>query len=103
MSTDGGAETPAIDEDPGKGKWMEPTNWTVVGPGIYFLEGKPGNPDALKFFDFETRRTTVLMTLGGRGSTFVMVGLTVAPDGRSMLYAQRDKIDLDLMLVEDFH
>jgi hypothetical protein len=32
-----------------------------------------------------------------------MIGLTVAPDERSILYSQCNKLDLDLMLVENFH
>ena len=77
-------------------------NWAAVGRGIYFLEGKRGEPYTLAFFDFEARRTTPLATLGRSGRSSLIVGLTVAPDERSILYAQRDKLDLDLMLVENF-
>jgi eukaryotic-like serine/threonine-protein kinase len=101
VSAEGGAETPVLEADPDQ-KWIDPTNWAVAARGIYFLEGKLGNPYTLKFFDFETHRTTPLMTLGGPGSPFAMIGLTVAPDERSILYSQRDKFDLDLMLVENF-
>jgi hypothetical protein len=56
----------------------------------------------MQFFDFETRRATPLMTLGGSGDPFAMAGLTVAPDQRSMLYGQRDVLEFDLMLIENF-
>jgi Tol biopolymer transport system component/serine/threonine protein kinase len=106
VSAEGGAEAPAIDGAPGQVKWMELTNWAVAGRGIYFLEGKLGTGYTLEFFDFETRRTTPLMTLmklRGPRSPFAMIGLTVAPDERSILYAQRDNFALDLMLIENFH
>src|SRR5262249_29424036 len=101
VSSDGGAETLVL-ENPEPEKWMEPTNWAVTRRGIYFLEGKLRRPYTLKFFDFETRNTTQLMTFGGPSSPFGMIGLTVAPDERSILFAQRDKFDVDLMLVENF-
>ena len=53
----------------------------MAGQGIYFLERKVGMSSTLKFFDFETRGTTPLTTLERQ---FVMIGLTVAPDERSI-------------------
>ena len=101
VSVEGDDETRVL-ENPEQGKWIDPTNWTVVAQGIYFLEGKRGNPSTLKFFDFETRRTTQLATFGGPNNPFMMLGLTIAPDERSIVYAQRDKLELDLMQVENF-
>lgn len=102
VSTEGGVETPVMG-NPEEGKWMEPGNWTVAERGIYFLEGNLGVEYIFKFFDFETRRATPLMTLGKPCGRFPMIGLTVAPDEGSILYAQCNKLDLDLMLVENFH
>jgi Tol biopolymer transport system component len=101
VSTDGRAETRVIETNPEQE--IDITNWAVTVRGIYFLEGKRGETYTLEFFDFDTRRTTPLTTLGGPNGTFVILGLTVAPDESSVLYAERDKFDLDLMLVEDFH
>jgi Tol biopolymer transport system component len=102
VSTEGGEETGVIAGSPEPGKWLELTNWAVAKRGIYFLEGKRGIGFTLKFFDFETRVTSPLMTFAPTVGPFAMIGLTVAPDERSILYAQRDKLDLDLMLVENF-
>jgi len=102
MSTDG-RETQSIDQNPQEVKWMEPANWAVVKSGIYFLEDKLRFQYTLKFFDFATRRTTTVMTLGDASSSFLVVGLTVARDERSILYSQRDKLDFDLVLGENFH
>ncbi len=101
VSAEGGVETGVL-ENPEPGKWLEPANWAVVQHGIYFLEGKRGNPYTLKFFDFETRRTTLLTTFEPL-TPFAMIGLTVAPDERSILYSRLEKFDFDLMLVENFH
>ena len=66
-------------EKPEPGKWMEPANWAVGAHGIYFLEGKLGTGYTLKFFDFETRRTTPLTTWENSRGFFGVIGLTVAP------------------------
>ena len=94
-STMGGAETRVVEGN------LEVGNWAVVGRGIYFLDWKSG-PYSLNFFDFATHRTTQITTLGGKSKAFLMRGLTVAPDERTVLYAQRDLIEFDLMLVENF-
>jgi Tol biopolymer transport system component/serine/threonine protein kinase len=97
VGTEGGVESRVFDAN------LTQWNWAAVGRGIYFLEGKRGEPYTLEFFDVKTRRTTPLGTLGRSGRSSLILGLTVAPDERSVLYAQRDKLDLDLMLVENFH
>lgn len=103
VSTGGGVETRIIDTDARQAQWIEPTNWAVARRGIYFVVRKLNTAYTLEFFDFEAQRTTTLATLGGRNNPFSMAGLTVAPDERSIVYSQRDKLDLDLMLVENFH
>jgi serine/threonine protein kinase len=74
-----------------------------------FVEGEtlrerlnPQIPYALQFFDFATRRTTPLATLEGPRGTFQITSLTVSPDERFVLYTQRDQLEFDLMLVENF-
>lgn len=74
----------------------------MVRRGVYFLEGRLRNPLTLKFFDFETRRTTALATLGPPSGPYQILGLSVDHDERSIVYAQLDKFDFDLMLVENF-
>jgi hypothetical protein len=57
---------------------------------------------ALEFFDFAARQTTHVTILERPSPTSFISALTVSPDERWVLYAQRDKIDFDLMLVENF-
>jgi Tol biopolymer transport system component/serine/threonine protein kinase len=93
----GGEETRVFEAN------VDPGNWAVVARGIYFLTSQPHQtPYALEFFDFATRQTTQIATLDGPRPTFQIAGLTVSPDERWALYAQRDKLDFDLMLVENF-
>jgi eukaryotic-like serine/threonine-protein kinase len=98
VSTEGGEEAPVSGAPAGPGNL-----WAMVERGIYFLTRQPGYAQyALGFFDFATRQMTQITTLEGPRGVFTISGLTVSPDEHSILYAQRDKLDYDLMLVENF-
>jgi Tol biopolymer transport system component/tRNA A-37 threonylcarbamoyl transferase component Bud32 len=97
VGADGGDETRVCE-----GKVFE-GDWAVTGRGIYFLDWQlAARTYALKFFDFATRRTTQLTTLANQKVSFNISGITVSPDGRQALIAQRDQLEFDLMLVENF-
>ena len=97
VSVDGGEETRIVEAN------LDPGNWTAVARGIYFLTRQlPQTSYTLAFFDFATRQTTQITTLEGPRGAFQLSGLTVSPDERWVLYAQRDKLDYDLMMVENF-
>ena len=69
----------------------------------YFIQAPdrddPNRSYLLRFFGFATERVETITLLPPRVSRFS--GLTVSPDGRSMLYSER-KDESDLMLVENF-
>jgi hypothetical protein len=72
-------------------------NFAVVPEGVYFIP----RPDAegrytIHFFSFTTRKTRAVVAVSGA----VVPGLSVSPDGRSLLYGQIDEQRSDLMLVE---
>lgn len=71
-------------------------NFAVTGKGIYLLAAR-GGPSTIEFFDFATRKTTVLYTLD-RPSWF---GFALAPDERSLLFSKIDSRGSDLMVVEN--
>lgn len=97
VSTEGGEETRVLEARVGAG------NWAVVARGIYFLTSQPRQAQyTLGFFDFATRQTTQITTLEGPRGTFQISGLTFSPDEHWALYGQRDNLDFDLMLVENF-
>jgi Tol biopolymer transport system component/tRNA A-37 threonylcarbamoyl transferase component Bud32 len=97
VSADGGEETRVCE-----GKISE-GNWVVTERGIYFLDWQTDSRAyALAYFDFATRKTTRLTTLTNSKPSFAISGITLSPDGRQLLYAQRDQLEFDLMLVENF-
>jgi Tol biopolymer transport system component len=68
-----------------KGIYFTPFTQSVVGTTIQFLS----------FADGKIKTITPL-------AKPVFLGLTISPDGRSLLYTQLDQINFDLMLVENF-
>jgi eukaryotic-like serine/threonine-protein kinase len=97
VGAEGGEETRVVEAK------IDERNWAVEAHGIYFLTlHREVSAYALEFYDFATRQTTQITTIEGPRSTFLISGLTVSPDERWILYAQRDKIDFDLMLIENF-
>jgi hypothetical protein len=53
------------------------------------------------FFDFATGKVQRVVDFPGRPEPFGG-GLAVSPDGRSVLFSQRDEVPNDIMLVENF-
>jgi Tol biopolymer transport system component len=75
--------------------------WAVRDDGIYFVS-RPG-PDrpAVALFSFSTRRVSNLAAID-RDPLQGLPGLTISPDGRSVLYSQADQSLSDIMLIENF-
>jgi eukaryotic-like serine/threonine-protein kinase len=95
VSTEGGEETQVFQAR------VAAWNWAAVTRGIYFFTPQAGHY-ALEFFDFAARQTTQVATLERPNPMSFIFSLTVSPDERWILYSQRDKVDFDLMLVENF-
>ena len=78
--------------------------FAVVAGGIYFIEpGPPGyagwiKGNSLKFFSFAKGTAEKVFDI----KYWPVIGLSVSPDGRYVLFSQRDPFGLDLMLVENF-
>ncbi|MGH9938446.1 MAG: hypothetical protein ACREAM_19570, partial [Blastocatellia bacterium] len=60
----------------------------------------PANP-LLEFFSFATGQVNEVAQLERDVDKFVP-GLAVSPDGRYLLYVQRDQSGSDIMMVENF-
>jgi hypothetical protein len=73
--------------------WM---NFKVVDQGIYFLPD--GKPSTIQFLRFTTGRIEPVVTIGRATAA----GLTVSPDGRTILFSVYEHWGQDLMLVENF-
>jgi hypothetical protein len=74
-------------------------NYAVVDAGIYFVSRH--DPDCachhLQFLEFATGQIRIVADVEAPS-----LGLSVSPDGRSLLYAHRESFDLDVMLMENF-
>jgi len=93
----GGPETLLLDHNKA-GYWRF---WAVAPKGIYFATANEPARPVIEFFNFATRNVMTIATLDKPLSP-TDPGLIVAPDGRSLLFAQMDQSGSDLMLVENF-
>jgi len=75
--------------------------WTVAAGGLYFIPRDPEPQPFLYCFDFQTQQATRVAALDGVKLNH-LVGLSVSPDGRWLLYSQVDRNSGDLTLVENF-
>ena len=75
-------------------------NFAVVRDGIYFIpRADADGQHSVHFLSFTTGRSRPVVALTGA----VVPGLSVSPDGRTILFSQIDERRSDLMLVENFH
>ena len=75
-------------------------NFVVTEAGIWYLTPNPSPREGslLRFYDFASKTTRTVY----RTERPVGPGLTLAADGRRILFTQRDRSGSDLMLVENF-
>lgn len=77
----------------------------IVGGGSICFISNPTTdvePYRLTRFDTATRRAGRAIPLKGTSRTLPINVITISPDERWLIYAQRDLLDYDLMLVENF-
>ena len=75
-------------------------NFVVTEAGIWYMTPSPSLKERslLRFYDFASRSTRPVY----RTERPVGPGLTLAPDGRRILFTQLDRTGSDLMLVENY-
>ena len=97
MSIDGGGDRKIIEAPVGR-------NWSVSGSGIYYVLNPTADnePYMLYFHDIASGRTARPIPLQGTSRSLPMNVVTVSPDARWMVWAQRDQLDYDVMLLENF-
>ena len=96
LPTEGGQETSILD-DLAVFDWG---NWTVGEAGIYFI-GRTADGPRLNRFEPSTQTVTLLRLLTGPRLSHEP-GLSLSPDGRWLLYARSDRVESDIVLVEQF-
>ena len=93
IAIEGGSEQLVLDALQ-QGDWG---NWVVLHEGIYFIDR--ARPSRLAFYRFATRQIEPRVTLV-QPPSLSRPGLTIAPDGRWLLYTQLDQTESDLLFVE---
>jgi Tol biopolymer transport system component len=76
--------------------------WGVADKGIYFLAPIPGSGSdstTLRFFDFASRRVSVLVAPPGQWE-YLSYGFSVSRDGRFVFWTRIDNVIDDLMLID---
>jgi Tol biopolymer transport system component len=97
VPTAGGEETLVLDHHR-VGNWRY---WAVVELGIYFATAENPKQPLIEFFNFRTGQISPVAMLEKPIPKYVP-GLSVSPDGRSLIWAQIDQEGSDIMLMEDF-
>src|SRR5262249_23639686 len=97
LPLEGGAEEPV----PGLEGVKEHRAWTLTDQGIYFAVSTSPDVQLLKFYGFAPSRIADVTKLQKK-PVYGPPGLAVSPDGRFILYVQRDSSSSDIMLVENF-
>jgi Tol biopolymer transport system component/DNA-binding winged helix-turn-helix (wHTH) protein len=90
--SDGSSESPVE----GMPSINDENQWVVVTGGVYFVPAQA--PKSLCYFDFATKRTRVVF----ENQMPLADGLSLSPDGRTLLYSQTDEENTDIMLADHF-
>ena len=98
LPVEGGQEVPILPDQPRAGCWGQ---WALADDGIYFIKAQWQTPASVEFFSFTTAQITTMVGLE-KVNDFVS-GFAISPDHHEVVYARRDPIKSDIMLVENFH
>jgi Tol biopolymer transport system component/DNA-binding winged helix-turn-helix (wHTH) protein len=104
MPMRGGEETRVLDEPNREftivsgGAFIAWWDWVLAQNGIYFLHFESYSNGTLEYFDFDTREITPIWTLTKPPG----YGLSLSPDGKSILYVQNEIQQSNIMLVKNF-
>jgi Tol biopolymer transport system component/DNA-binding winged helix-turn-helix (wHTH) protein len=98
MPLSGGEETRILNQPGGDVEWC---NWVLVDNGIYFLDWgseSEGRKASIQFLDLANRQTIPIFILD-RDPGY---GLAIAPDGKSILFAQVKLSESHVVVVKNF-
>lgn len=73
--------------------------WTLTKNGVYFIAPADHSPAVIKFYDFATERISDIVE-SDRFKSSAFAGMTVSPDGKTVLFAQFDQNASSIMLAE---
>jgi len=96
VPVEGGEETLVLNRG-------EQGHWAVLHQGIVLLNRRATPGPAIEFFSFATQQSARIAALPKEATTSIgPPGLAVSPDGRWILYVQVDRLESDIVLVENF-
>ena len=99
VPVDGGEETPVLESLRG-GFWGY---WEVTAAGIYYVDRREVASGDYRYFlnfrDFTSNRDRRVLSFDKRPFNS---GLAISPDGRWCLYAQVDRSESEIMLIDNF-
>ena len=98
MPVNGGKEALVVDRQ----RPDYPGYWTVVSDGIYFLDADARPQPTIDFFSFVTHKITPVVTLSGPPDPW-RGGLTVSPNGRSLIFSQQQYSSYEIVVAEKLH
>jgi hypothetical protein len=76
-------------------------SWALGDKGIYFATAEVPARPLIEFHSFATGHVTLVCKLD-KPIPQGQPGLSISPDGRWLLFTQRDQISSDIMLMENF-
>jgi len=74
--------------------------WKLTDQGIYFIKPDSSQKGQIGFYSFSTQQIHRIATTEKPINPYS--GIDVSPDGRSLLYSQIDRIESDIMLIQNF-
>jgi Tol biopolymer transport system component/DNA-binding winged helix-turn-helix (wHTH) protein len=78
-------------------------SWTPAPGGLYYMQVPPTGGASIHFYDTVAGGIRKIADLPkDKQPTLIVGGLSLSPDGHSLLYAQIDQQESDIMLVENF-
>ena len=96
VPADGGDEVQVLDHG-------RQGRWALLDDGIVFVDAnQDDNQTSIQLFDFATKKISTVTTLPEDTRLSGPKQITVSPDGKWILYVNRDHMQSDIMLVEDF-
>ena len=73
--------------------------WTLANNGIYFITRVDGSPAKIKYYDFSTESIGEIAETD-RFNSSGFAGMTVSPDGKTIVFAQFDQTAASIMLAD---
>jgi hypothetical protein len=90
----GGGNEEKILDQPGE-TWY---NWALGKEGIYFIRDGDSRPASVNYFELATYKVVHIATLDKEPGW----GLSLAPDGKSLLYVEPEFSESNIMVVKNF-